>query len=40
MLPLVVTGSASAALVGMAVYILMAAVLLYSRTGLFSAARG
>jgi branched-chain amino acid transport system permease protein len=39
-LPQVVGGGASAALVGMAVYILMAVVLLYSRTGLFSAARG
>jgi branched-chain amino acid transport system permease protein len=39
-LPLIVTGSASSALVGMAVYILMAVVLLYSRAGLFSATRG
>jgi branched-chain amino acid transport system permease protein len=40
LLPMLVGGDASAALVGMAVYILMAAVLLYSRSGLFSAARG
>jgi branched-chain amino acid transport system permease protein len=39
-LPNLVSGTASAALVGMAVYILMAVVLLYSRTGLFSGARG
>jgi branched-chain amino acid transport system permease protein len=40
LLPMLVGGDASAALVGMAVYILMAGVLLYSRSGLFSAARG
>jgi branched-chain amino acid transport system permease protein len=40
LLPMLVGGDASAALVGMAVYILMAAVLLYSRSGIFSAARG
>lgn len=40
LLPMLVGGNASAALVGMTVYILMAVVLLYSRTGLFSAARG
>jgi len=39
-LPNLVSGTASAALVGMAVYVLMAVVLLYSRTGLFSGARG
>jgi branched-chain amino acid transport system permease protein len=39
-IPTVIGGNASAAIVGMAVYILMAAVLLYSRTGLFSAGRG
>jgi branched-chain amino acid transport system permease protein len=39
-LPMLVGGDASAALVGMAIYILMAAVLLYSRSGLFNAARG
>jgi branched-chain amino acid transport system permease protein len=39
-LPMLVGGDASAALVGMAVYILMAAVLLYSRSGLFSTSRG
>ncbi|HEX9464289.1 MAG TPA: branched-chain amino acid ABC transporter permease [Alphaproteobacteria bacterium] len=32
--------NASSALVGMAVYVLMAAVLIYSRTGLFNASRG
>lgn len=40
LLPMLISGEASAALVGMAVYILMAAVLLYSRSGLFSTARG
>src|SRR5262245_58701649 len=39
-IPYLVGGNASAAIVGMAVYILMAAVLLYSRTGLFHAGRG
>jgi branched-chain amino acid transport system permease protein len=39
-IPHLVGGNASAAIVGMAVYILMAAVLLYSRTGLFGAGRG
>jgi branched-chain amino acid transport system permease protein len=39
-LPNLVSGTASAALVGMAVYVLMALVLLYSRAGLFSGARG
>ena len=39
-IPHLVGGNASSAIVGMAVYILMAAVLLYSRTGLFGAARG
>jgi len=40
LIPHLVGGNASAAIVGMAVYILMAAVLLYSRTGLFGAGRG
>lgn len=40
LLPIFVGGELSAALVGMTVYILMAGVLLYSRSGLFSAARG
>lgn len=35
-----ILGDASSAFVGMSVYILMAVVLLYSRTGLFIAARG
>ncbi len=39
-IPHLVGGNASAAIVGMAVYILMAVVLLYSRTGLFGAGRG
>jgi branched-chain amino acid transport system permease protein len=40
MLPKIVGLSAGSALVGMADYVLMAAVLIYSRTGLFSAHRG
>jgi branched-chain amino acid transport system permease protein len=40
LLPKIFGLSASSALVGMAVYVLMAAVLTYSRTGLFSANRG
>jgi len=40
LLPMLFGGDASAALVGMAVYILMAAVLLVSRQGIFGAARG
>jgi branched-chain amino acid transport system permease protein len=40
LLPMLVGGDASAALVGMGIYILMAVVLLYSRSGLFNAARG
>jgi branched-chain amino acid transport system permease protein len=40
LLPMFFGGDASAALVGMAVYILMAVVLLISRRGLFGAARG
>ncbi|HVZ52394.1 MAG TPA: branched-chain amino acid ABC transporter permease [Pseudolabrys sp.] len=39
-LPMLFGGDAATALVGMAIYILMAAVLLYSRSGLFNAARG
>jgi branched-chain amino acid transport system permease protein len=39
-LPMLFGGDASAALVGMAIYILMAVVLLFSRSGLFQAARG
>jgi branched-chain amino acid transport system permease protein len=39
-LPTLVGGEVSTGLIGMAVYILMALVLLYSRTGLFSGARG
>jgi branched-chain amino acid transport system permease protein len=40
MLPRLFGMSAGSALVGMAVYVLMAAVLVYSRTGLFAAHRG
>ena len=40
MLPQIVGLSAGTAVVGMADYVLMAAVLIYSRTGLFSAHRG
>ena len=40
MLPRIVGLSAGSALVGMADYVLMAAVLIYSKTGLFSAHRG
>jgi branched-chain amino acid transport system permease protein len=40
LLPLVVQTNATSALVGMSVYLLMAAVLLFSRTGLFAADRG
>jgi branched-chain amino acid transport system permease protein len=40
LLPLLLQTQATSALVGMAVYILMAVVLLFSRTGLFAAHRG
>ena len=40
LIPLVVQTNATSALVGMAVYVLMAVVLLFSRTGLFAAHRG
>jgi len=40
LLPRIFGLNASSALVGMAVYVLMAAVLVYSRTGLFSAQKG
>jgi len=40
LLPLMLQTQATSALVGMAVYILMAVVLLFSRTGLFAAHRG
>jgi branched-chain amino acid transport system permease protein len=40
LLPLIVPGEVSSALVGMGVYILMAVVLVYRRHGLFSAAGG
>jgi branched-chain amino acid transport system permease protein len=40
LIPLVVQTNATSALVGMAVYVLMAVVLLFSRTGLFTAHRG
>ena len=40
LLPLLTDTQATSALVGMAVYILMAVVLLFSRTGLFAAHRG
>jgi len=40
LLPLIVQTNATSALVGMSVYLLMAAVLLFSRTGLFAADRG
>jgi branched-chain amino acid transport system permease protein len=38
--PMLVQTNATSALVGMAVYVLMAVVLLFARTGLFSASRG
>jgi branched-chain amino acid transport system permease protein len=38
--PMVIQTNATSALVGMAVYVLMAVVLLFARTGLFSAHRG
>jgi branched-chain amino acid transport system permease protein len=38
--PMLIQTNATSALVGMAVYVLMAVVLLFSRTGLFSAHRG
>jgi branched-chain amino acid transport system permease protein len=40
LIPLVIQTNATSALVGMAVYVLMAVVLLFSRTGLFAAHRG
>ncbi|MGP0090219.1 MAG: branched-chain amino acid ABC transporter permease [Xanthobacteraceae bacterium] len=40
LLPLLLQTNATSALVGMSVYLLMAAVLLFSRTGLFAADRG
>jgi branched-chain amino acid transport system permease protein len=40
LIPLVLQTNATSALVGMAVYVLMAVVLLFSRTGLFTAHRG
>ena len=40
LIPLVVQTNATSALVGMAVYVLMAVVLLFSRTSLFAAHRG
>jgi hypothetical protein len=40
MLPRIFGLSAGSALVGMAVYVLMAVVLVFSRTGLFAAHRG
>ena len=40
LIPLVLQTNATSALVGMAVYVLMAVVLLFSRTGLFAAHRG
>jgi branched-chain amino acid transport system permease protein len=40
LLPIYLNVGAASALVGMIVYVLMAAVLVYSRTGLFSGARG
>ena len=40
LIPLVIQTNTTSALVGMAVYVLMAVVLLFSRTGLFAAHRG
>jgi branched-chain amino acid transport system permease protein len=40
LIPLVLTTNATSALVNIAIYVLMAVVLLYSRTGLFAAHRG
>ena len=40
LIPLVFTTNATSALVNIAIYVLMAVVLLYSRTGLFAAHRG
>ena len=40
LIPLLIQTNATSALVGMAVYVLMAVVLLFSRTGLFAAHRG
>jgi branched-chain amino acid transport system permease protein len=40
LIPLTIQTNATSALVGMAVYVLMAVVLLFSRTGLFAAHRG
>jgi branched-chain amino acid transport system permease protein len=40
LLPMLIQTNATSALVGMAVYVLMAVVLLFSRTGLFAAHRG
>jgi branched-chain amino acid transport system permease protein len=40
LLPTIFGGGTGSALVGMAVYVLMAGVLVYSRTGLFAAHRG
>ena len=40
LIPLVIQTNATSALVGMAIYVLMAVVLLFSRTGLFAAHRG
>ena len=40
LLPMIIQTNATSALVGMAVYVLMAVVLLFSRTGLFAAHRG
>jgi hypothetical protein len=40
LIPLVLTTNATSALVNIAIYVLMAVVLLYSRTGLFTAHRG
>jgi hypothetical protein len=40
LIPLVIQTNATSALVGMAVYVLMAVVLLFSRTGLFATHRG
>jgi branched-chain amino acid transport system permease protein len=39
-IPLLIQTNATSALVGMSVYVLMAVVLLFSRTGLFAASRG
>ena len=40
LIPIVLETNATSALVNMAIYVLMAVVLLFSRTGLFAAHRG